>query len=147
MDVATEVIDVDECMRLLATQSVGRLAVVAGRYPRIIPVNFALDQGIVVFRTGPGTKLDAAQHRNVAFEVDEVDLAGRSGWSVLVTGMAEVVTDRHSDEVVERSQGLAIDPFESGEKRHWVRILPDEVTGRRITPDELLDPTDARGYL
>ena len=57
---ANEIFDHDECMRLLATQKVGRLAVVAGQYPSVTPVNFALDDGTIVFRSGAGMKLDAA---------------------------------------------------------------------------------------
>jgi len=53
-------------MRLLATQRVGRLAAVAGHHPLVMPVNFALDHGIIVFRSSAGLKLDAAQHLNVA---------------------------------------------------------------------------------
>jgi nitroimidazol reductase NimA-like FMN-containing flavoprotein (pyridoxamine 5'-phosphate oxidase superfamily) len=144
---ATEVLTHDECMALLETQPVGRLAVVAGRYPFVVPVNFAVDHGIIVFRTGPGTKLDAASHQNVAFQVDEIDPVQRSGWSVLVTGMAEVVTDRHDDGLSQRSHDLPIDPYEGGEKDRWVRILPSSVTGRRISPGDLPPPFDARGYL
>ena len=92
----TRILDHDECMRLLATQRVGRLAAVAGHHPLVMPVNFALDHGIIVFRSSAGVKIDAAQHHNVAFQVDEIDVAQRSGWSVLVTGMAETLSDDHS---------------------------------------------------
>jgi nitroimidazol reductase NimA-like FMN-containing flavoprotein (pyridoxamine 5'-phosphate oxidase superfamily) len=143
----TEVLDRDECMRLLATQPVGRLAVVAGQYPMVVPVNFALDRGIIVFRSGPGIKLDAAQHRNVAFQVDEIDLGQRSGWSVLVTGMAEVVSDSHAPELIERTEALRIEPFDERTKDQWVRIIPNEVSGRRIAPEDFTFPFDARGYL
>jgi nitroimidazol reductase NimA-like FMN-containing flavoprotein (pyridoxamine 5'-phosphate oxidase superfamily) len=144
--VVTEILDRDECMRLLATQQVGRLAVVAGHYPLVVPVNFALDRGIIVFRSNLGVKLDAAQHQNVAFQVDEIDVARRSGWSVLVTGMAEVVTDRHAPDLVERSKALPIEPFDEGVKDQWVRIIPNEVSGRHITPEDFDPPLDIRGY-
>lgn len=143
----TETLGRDECMRLLATQSVGRLAVLAGLYPMVVPVNFALDRGIIVFRTGAGVKLGAAQHRNVAFEVDDIDVASRSGWSVVVTGMAETVTDDHDPDLVERSQALSIEPFDEGPKDLWVRIIPNGVSGRRITPEDFPSPLDRRGYL
>lgn len=134
----TEVLAPEECMRLLGTQSVGRLAVIAGGYPRVLPINFALDQGTVVFRTGPGTKLDAAQHRNVAFEVDQVDDSNRSGWSVLLTGMAEIISDEQEADVLARAQSLDIQPYESGLKPTWVRIIPSSVTGRRVGPETVL---------
>ena len=81
-------IDVAECWRLLATQPVGRVAVIVGQYPLVFPVNYALDGMHVVFRTGVGTKLWGIDRSNVTFEVDELDLAGRSGWSVMVRGAA-----------------------------------------------------------
>ena len=81
-------IDVAECWRLLGTQPVGRVAVIVGQYPLVFPVNYALDGMHIVFRTGVGTKLWAIDRSNVTFEVDELDLASRSGWSVMVRGAA-----------------------------------------------------------
>lgn len=136
----TEILDRSECERLLASQRVGRLAVVVDRYPMVFPVNFALDHGTIVFRAAAGTKLTAAEHHNVGFQVDEVDLAGRRAWSVLVTGMAETVSDEHDAALVERSRALAIDPLEAGEKDRWVRIIPASISGRRISGEESLTP-------
>lgn len=136
----TEVLDRSECERLLATQQVGRLAVVVDRYPMVFPVNFALDNGTVVFRAGDGTKLTAAQHQNVGFQVDQIDLVRRTAWSVLVTGMAEAVTDEHDVTLAERTRSLPIEPFEAGRKEHWVRIIPASISGRRITGEESLEP-------
>lgn len=68
-----EVLDNEECYRLLATQRVGRLGVNAEHYSLIFPVNYSLDQAsVIVFRTALGTKLLAANHANVTFEVDSV---------------------------------------------------------------------------
>ena len=135
---ATEFLTTEECMRLLGTQSVGRLAVVVAGYPTVVPLNFALDRGTVVFRSAPGTKLDAAQHGNVAFQVDEIDHQSRSGWSVLLTGMAEIIGDQHDEELVARTTSLNIDPYEPGDKTTWVRIITNSVTGRRITQADLV---------
>src|SRR3954447_20339534 len=88
----------DDCYRLLATQEIGRLGVNAEHYPLIFPVNFGLDGTTIVMRTEPGTKLAAAEHANVTFEVDEIDRRTRSGWSVLVRGLAERLTGRHGGE-------------------------------------------------
>ncbi len=64
------VISADECYLLLATQQIGRLGVNADHYPLIFPVNYALDEaGVIVIRTNVGTKLAAADHANVSFEV------------------------------------------------------------------------------
>jgi hypothetical protein len=66
-------------------------------------VNYALDQRAVVVRTHPGTKLSAADHANVTFEVDHIDPISRSGWSVLIRGLAEEVTSAHRTELIERT--------------------------------------------
>src|SRR5690242_17036337 len=84
-----------ECCRLLAGHEVGRLGVNAEHYPLIIPVNYGLDGPAIVIRTHPGTVLQAVSHANVTFEVDDIDRRTRSGWSVLVRGLAEELTDRH----------------------------------------------------
>ena len=82
----------EECLRLLATQEFGRLAVVEDGQPLVFPVNFAVDGDIVVFRADPGTKLAAASLGRVAFEVDDVDVTTRSGWSVVVVGVGQEIT-------------------------------------------------------
>jgi len=77
----------DECFRLLAGTHLGRVVLVDDRGPIALPVNFVLDQHTVLFRTDEGTKLDVAVRRGrVAFEIDGVDEATRTGWSVLVRG-------------------------------------------------------------
>jgi len=124
----------DECYRLLATQQIGRLGVNAEHYPLIFPVNYALDSaGVIVVRTHPGTKLAAADHANVTFEVDEIDQWTRSGWSVLVRGLAE--------EVASGAQ-----PWAPGEHGRWLRIIPHAVSGRRIVPGELPPPFEDASY-
>ena len=129
----TEILGTEECERLLASQQVGRLAVVVDRYPMVFPVNFSIDGDAVVFRAAPGTKLTAAQHHNVGFQVDSIDLVRRTAWSVLLTGMAEIVTDDHDESTIARSRSLPIDPLEGGEKDTWVRIIRHSISGRRIS--------------
>ena len=69
-----EVLDRDECIRLLGTATLGRLAVTSGSLPTVFPVNFLLDDDRIVVSTSRGTKLDAAiQDAVVAFEVDDFD--------------------------------------------------------------------------
>jgi nitroimidazol reductase NimA-like FMN-containing flavoprotein (pyridoxamine 5'-phosphate oxidase superfamily) len=100
------------------------------RGPIAFPVNFVLDRHTVVFRSGEGTKLDAAgRGAPVAFEVDGADEATRTGWSVLVRGEASEITD--PDELA-RVRQLSLYPWAPGAKTHYVRILPSVLTGRRI---------------
>ena len=105
---ALDEIDVAECWRLLSTQPVGRVAVIVGQYPLVFPVNYTLDGMHIVFRTGVGTKLWAINRSNVTFEVDELDLAGRCGWSVMVRGAAHELSPKQTP--TETSGNDAVDP-------------------------------------
>jgi nitroimidazol reductase NimA-like FMN-containing flavoprotein (pyridoxamine 5'-phosphate oxidase superfamily) len=85
-----EVLTHEECLILLGRATLGRVGLSIGALPTVLPVNFRLVDGHVVFRTGVGSKLDAATRGAViAFEVDEVDALSHTGWSVVVTGVAE----------------------------------------------------------
>ena len=120
-----------ECFELLAREHLGRVAVGDDRGPIVFPVNFVLDRHMVVLRTDEGTKLDAAiSGSRVAFEIDEADLAARTGWSVVVRGEAVEVTDTAE---LARLRKLPLDPWAPGAKAHYVRILPAALTGRRIS--------------
>lgn len=125
-----EVLDRAECLRLLATQTVGRLAVADEGHPMILPVNYVLHDEHVVFRTSEGTKLDAAARRGpVAFEIDQTDPVYHNGWSVVVTGNAEVVSDAA---LLEELQALPLRSWSPHQKSNWVRVRVDRVSGRRI---------------
>lgn len=126
-----EWLDRDECLRLLAADEVGRLAVIVGSAPAIFPVNYRMDGGAIVFRTDPGTKLDHGPRSRACFEIDQFDRAHHRGWSVVVTGRLEEVTpyDARSDARVHQ---LPVDPWAGGEKSHWVRLVPERTTGRRV---------------
>jgi nitroimidazol reductase NimA-like FMN-containing flavoprotein (pyridoxamine 5'-phosphate oxidase superfamily) len=125
-----EVMDRDECLRLLEAEVVGRLAVVEDGRPVILPVNYAMDGERIVFRTADGTKLDAVVRGGAAaFEIDHTDRIYQTGWSVLVSGRAEVITD---DRELERARALPLRPWSSHEKSNWVAIHPQTITGRRI---------------
>jgi nitroimidazol reductase NimA-like FMN-containing flavoprotein (pyridoxamine 5'-phosphate oxidase superfamily) len=127
-------LDRTECERLLASQEVGRLAVVADGAPHVIPVNYATPGGgVVVFRTVAGSILTEASLRRVAFEVDEVDRATRSGWSVEVRGVGRDIADAVDAESV-RLRQLPLVTWAPGERQQWFKIVPDAVTGRRLTP-------------
>jgi nitroimidazol reductase NimA-like FMN-containing flavoprotein (pyridoxamine 5'-phosphate oxidase superfamily) len=132
-----QVLSPDECYRLLATEQIGRLGVNAEHYPLIFPVNYALDGTVLVIRTDAGTKLSAADHANVTFEVDQIDKQTRSGWSVLVRGLAEAVTGAHRAELVERTHASGVEPWAPGDHGHWMRLIPQGISGRRIVPGQL----------
>lgn len=123
----------DECVVLLADATLGRLGVVVDGTPEIFPVNHTLDAvtGCIVFPTNARTKLQAALHwPKVSFEVDGLEADGRSGWSVMVVGHAEEVTDLA--EQVRAAAGRFV-LWGTGPRTVWLRIVPERVTGRRIS--------------
>jgi nitroimidazol reductase NimA-like FMN-containing flavoprotein (pyridoxamine 5'-phosphate oxidase superfamily) len=127
-----EVLGRDECDQLLRSTAVGRLAFVADGDVSILPVNYRMHGGTIVFRTTTGAKLDAAgRHAAVAFEIDGWDQTTQTGWSVLVKGIAVEVLD---DETESELSDLGLRPWApTAERRRWIRIRPDEITGRKIT--------------
>lgn len=123
-------LDEGDCRRLLSTHGVGRIAVSTDAAPVIVPVNYSVVDDTVVFRTQPGTVSLQGLDREVAFEVDRVDDALSQGWSVVVRGLAEEVTD--PDAVSRLTEQAYSAPWAGGERDVWVRITPTALTGRRI---------------
>lgn len=133
-----EAISEEECRQLLAATKIGRVAVTVGAVPAIFPVNHAVLDGAVVFRTSDGTKLDAALRGTVvAFEVDEADPDKEVGWSVVVVGVAGQI---HEPDDRARARALNLRPWAPGERDHYVRILPEMISGRRIIPRSVAAP-------
>jgi nitroimidazol reductase NimA-like FMN-containing flavoprotein (pyridoxamine 5'-phosphate oxidase superfamily) len=123
----------------LADRHVGRVAVVAPDGPHIIPVNYALVDETVVFRTSPFTLLaNHGQHATLAFEVDDFDYFAKSGWSVLARGRVEPVFDSH--EVAHIQQLWDPVPWAGGSRNLYLRLTIAEISGRRIGN---LDPVPA----
>jgi nitroimidazol reductase NimA-like FMN-containing flavoprotein (pyridoxamine 5'-phosphate oxidase superfamily) len=119
-----------DCWQLLSHAGVGRIGVLVDSAPEIYPLNFVVDDNTIVFRTEVGSKLRGLDRSpTVCFEADSYDLERRTGWSVLVKGRAEDVVDSDRLSLLRR---LALDYWTVGEKSHWIRITPIEVTGRRI---------------
>ncbi|MEM9605984.1 MAG: pyridoxamine 5'-phosphate oxidase family protein [Actinomycetota bacterium] len=127
-----EVMTPDECLQLVAADEIGRLALGTGGTPEIFPVNYALADGEIIFRTDEGLKLTLAEQHQVAFEVDGLDRGAREGWSVVIKGRAQEVTVHDRPELRERVSSLALYPWAEGDRGHWVRIVPSQVSGRRV---------------
>src|SRR5438094_9843434 len=87
-----ELLDRDECVRLLATQEVGRIGFVNHGAADVLPVNYSYEDSSVIVRTAPGAKLDDAPLSMVSFEVDDADPDGAWGWSVVVRVLAFDIT-------------------------------------------------------
>ncbi|MFJ5530293.1 helix-turn-helix domain-containing protein [Streptomyces sp. NPDC093261] len=125
------VLTTQECQELLSTHGVGRLAVSTASGPLVVPVNYSVVEGTVVFRTLPHAVPSQAPGPQVAFEIDHVDGALSQGWSVLVRGQARAVTDPESVRRLEEQAYSA--PWAGGQRELWIRIEPLSITGRRIT--------------
>ncbi len=126
-----------ECLRLLAAGGVGRIGYTGRFGPTILPVNFALQDQTIVFRTGQDSPLGedlrtgiADADYVVAFEVDEISPAIREGWSILIQGSAHHVETEHERAQVMRS---GVEAWPGGEKDLFIRIQPTRITGRRIS--------------
>lgn len=127
-------LDPVQCRQLLATHRfrLGRVAFVEDGdpdWPTVLPVNYAvLDDG-VFFRTFEGSKLYAALRRQrVAFEVDAVDEEWQHGWSVLAVGSLDVVRDAELAAAVDAD----LTSWAAGGDEQLVRLEIDRLTGRRV---------------
>jgi nitroimidazol reductase NimA-like FMN-containing flavoprotein (pyridoxamine 5'-phosphate oxidase superfamily) len=131
-----ETLDETECLRLVSTQLIGRLAFVGSFDLTVQPVNYRLVDGAILFRTAQDsltgedlrTGIEHAEYK-VAFEVDSFDEKAQEGWSVLIQGPAH-----HLDSAVEREKALTagVEPWPGGEKEHFIKITPVRITGRRV---------------
>ena len=120
-------LDEVQAWEFLTAHRIGRLAIVIGGEPDILPVNYVVDGQSLVFRTAEGSKLLAASlGGRMAFQVDEWTHEGAV--SVLAHGTPHVM----EGEERESATSLELDPWVPTHKEHWVRLEVDEVTGRRF---------------
>jgi uncharacterized protein len=127
-DDGVAILPVHECWDLLAGLTLGRLVTYADGQPDIFPVNYVVQRRTVLFRTAPGTKLiSAAINNRVLFEADDHNVA--EAWSVVIRGTARSLRSPDELEEAERAQVLS---WTMSEKTHYVRIVPESVTGRRF---------------
>jgi nitroimidazol reductase NimA-like FMN-containing flavoprotein (pyridoxamine 5'-phosphate oxidase superfamily) len=129
VDSGLEILDESECIRLLHTVGIGRVAVSLGEVAAVLPVNFVMLGADILFFTGRGVKLNAAlSAKTVSFEADQIDVYAQTGWSVLAVGPAER-TDRG---MRSRVEALGLSPWAAGDRHFLVRIRPTFLSGRRI---------------
>ncbi|MEU4040832.1 pyridoxamine 5'-phosphate oxidase family protein [Streptomyces antibioticus] len=124
-------LDRQECLRMLAKVPVGRVVYTRQALPAVLPINFSLDtDASVLLCTSPGSDLvRAIDGVVVAFEADKFNAATRSGWSVVVTGRAGVVTDRAEHERLTQTGPTSWMPLRDVV---FVRIESEMVTGREL---------------
>ncbi len=137
-DDGVTILSVPECWDLLAGVRLGRLVTSVDGRPEIFPVNYAVQRRTVLFRTAEGTKLvSTAINNRVVFEADDHNAA--EGWSVIVKGTARSLRTHEEIEEAERAQVL---PWTASEKTHYVRVIPESVTGRRFRFGSPLEKSD-----
>ena len=124
-----DVLTREECELHLAGGGVGRFAFLAPQGPVALPVNFRYHDGDVLFRTRAQGALAAAAGTTVSLEVDQIDEPMSEGWSVLVTGHAELIVDPAE---LEQLGDLGIDPWPGGRREALIRIEAETISGRRI---------------
>lgn len=146
-----EMLTPEECRRLLATQSIGRIGVVVDGEPLVMPVNFAVDGDDIVFRTTVGSSFDRmVRGAKACFEIDAADPAYHTGWSVLARGPVRVVADGAA---LARCAALALRPWAHGQEAAFLRLHIETMSGRRIVKvgpaqaaEPVIDLTEAQVY-
>jgi nitroimidazol reductase NimA-like FMN-containing flavoprotein (pyridoxamine 5'-phosphate oxidase superfamily) len=123
-----------DCLALLAATSIGRIAVTVRDWdhPVLRPVNYVFDEAShsVLIRSGSGSKLHALlRSAKATFEIDGADSDTRLGWSVIIQGLAEEITNKAE---LRRIDALGLQPWAPARDAHWIRIRANTVTGRRI---------------
>lgn len=125
-----EILERSACLDLLGTAPLGRLAYLSGAVPKVIPVNFQLEDGRLRFRLGTGGALAAIEAgRFVTFEADEIDPDTGSGWSVCVLGIATEICERPDVE-----PGPPVRSWLRGTRGRTLGLPTDQIEGRRLRP-------------
>ena len=131
-------LDEAECLRLVAQAEIGRISFASRFGPAVLPVNYKWHDGAIVFRTARHSALDedlqtgiGGWDYKVAFEIDDIDAPARQGWSVLIQGPAH-----HVESPAERASAekAGVEPWAGGTRELFIRIVPQQITGRRIVP-------------
>jgi len=127
-----EILGPADCLRLLRSVPLGRLVYTYGGLPAIRLVNFVVDDDTLVFSTGQGDKLRAAERGDVvAFEADDADLERHVGWSVTAVGHLSVVT---AEEAAQLRRTLPLHSWLPIDDPHLVRLGIESISGRRLVP-------------
>lgn len=128
-----EPLDLEAALALLTRNEIGRVGFLSHGRPVILPVTYALDEQLIVFRTAPGSKLHIAETEvlPVAFEADEYDRGTGRGLSVVVHGPMDAVLNQVESARLDR---LGVVPYADDIRRpRWVRIRPHKLQGWRFT--------------
>lgn len=125
---------IDECLDLLASGVLGRVAISTPVGPRIVPVNYAMHDDAIVFRTSPYSELGTyGWNADVAFEIDNIDYEKHQGWSVVAIGRAEIVEDPAEVAAIRHSWDPR--PWAAGQRNLYMKVVWRDLSGRRVGED------------
>ncbi|GAA4733845.1 pyridoxamine 5'-phosphate oxidase family protein [Modestobacter marinus] len=132
VDHEVEVLDEAECLALMGTVLVGRIAFTERALPAVQPVAFALAHGEVYIPVHRGSTVAAASRGAVvAFAVDEIDALALTGWNVTVVGASRLISDPAA---VRRLDELGLRPWAPADAHCYIGIQTGLVHGRRVSP-------------
>ncbi|MDR7086369.1 nitroimidazol reductase NimA-like FMN-containing flavoprotein (pyridoxamine 5'-phosphate oxidase superfamily) [Aeromicrobium panaciterrae] len=127
------VLDEQECYQLLSTTTVGRVAFISHHGQQLLPLNFAMVDGVIYFRVNEeGVLSELADGLvDVAFEVDHHGTTTRDAWNVTVRGTTSRV---HESAGLASTANLAsLRPWAPGERALVVALTPELIDGRRVS--------------
>jgi len=132
----------DECQTLLESRDIGRIGWNAGHGPQIFPVSYACVADLVVFRTSPfGVLSELVRPTQVVFEVDDLDPARHTGWSLIAHGRAQAVASPALLTHLWTVDGA--EPWAGGVRNVFIGITVERLTGRSFGSQRV--PSAARG--
>ncbi|MBH5333954.1 pyridoxamine 5'-phosphate oxidase family protein [Streptomyces pactum] len=119
-----------ECWERLGTHGIGRLGLPTRAAPLVLPVNYLVDARTVVYRTEPESPAAVTAGAPLSFEADHFDDRSSGGWSVLLTGTADRISDPAAVRALAARPGAR--PWAGGPRNLWIRVVPVQVSGRYI---------------
>jgi hypothetical protein len=136
-DRVVEELDEYQCLTLMDPTGVGRIAYISRFGPAVLPVTYTVHRGAVLFRTAEHGPLDEDLRTGVAqpgcimgLQIDDIGAAARPGWSVLIQGPARRLTAAEEEDALRYTR---VEPWVPGERELFIRIVPDRITGRRVS--------------
>ena len=123
-----EILDREECLKLLAGAPIGRVIYTEQALPAVQPVTYAFHDGAVVLRTAAGSRLATATGDTVVgFQADEFHPDTGAGWSVMIMGRAAAVTDPAERAELDR---LRMRQWSRGLPGDYIKIDAERASGR-----------------
>ena len=129
---ASEQLNAEECWALMAGQTTGRIGFLHDGLVTIFPLNCIVHDRAVYFRTAAEGVIATSQLERAAFQLDHLDTVTRSGWTILVNGSLERISD---PELLKTLWGSRADePWAPGQRNVFFGIAVQKISGRRVHP-------------